>query len=47
MQPLGKDIGFLPGTMEEKMIPWLSPIQDNLKYLMANDKIMLEECSEN
>jgi len=43
VQPLGKDIGFLPGTMEEKMIPWLSPIQDNLKYLMANDKIMLEE----
>ena len=31
VQPLGKDIGFLPGTMEEKMLPWLMPIQDNLK----------------
>ena len=35
---MGKDIGYLPGTMEEKMTPWLAPIQDNLKYLMGNDK---------
>ena len=38
IQPLGKDIGHLPGTMEEKMTPWLAPIQDNLRYLMGNDK---------
>jgi PhoH-like ATPase len=38
IQPLGKDIGYLPGTLEEKMAPWLSPIQDNLRYLMGNDK---------
>ena len=38
IQPLGKDIGYLPGTLEEKMTPWLSPIQDNLRYLMGNDK---------
>ena len=38
IQPMGKDIGYLPGTMEEKMTPWLAPIQDNLKYLMGNDK---------
>jgi len=38
IQPLGKDIGYLPGTMEEKMTPWLAPIQDNLRHLMANDK---------
>ena len=25
IQPLGKDIGFLPGTLEEKMDPWLMP----------------------
>ena len=31
VEPVGKDIGFLPGTMEEKMMPWLAPIQDNLK----------------
>ena len=41
VQPLGKDIGFLPGTMEEKMLPWLMPIQDNLKFLMG-DKTNLE-----
>jgi PhoH-like ATPase len=38
VQPLGKDIGFLPGTLEEKMLPWLAPIQDNLEFLMGNDK---------
>ena len=36
VQPMGKDIGFLPGTMEEKMRPWLMPVQDNLEYLMAD-----------
>tara|TARA_R110000824_G_scaffold87097_3_gene214994 strand:- start:960 stop:2294 length:1335 start_codon:yes stop_codon:yes gene_type:complete len=41
VQPLGKDIGFLPGTMQEKMLPWLMPIQDNLKFLMG-DKTSLE-----
>lgn len=41
VQPLGKDIGFLPGTMEEKMLPWLMPIQDNLKFLMG-DRSSLE-----
>jgi len=38
VQPLGKDIGFLPGTMEEKMSPWLMPIQDNLQFLMGMTK---------
>ena len=42
VQPLGKDIGFLPGPMEEKMRPWLMPIQDNLQFLMGNDKLTLE-----
>jgi len=42
VQPLGKDIGFLPGTMEEKMSPWLMPIQDNLQFLMGNDKVTLD-----
>ncbi len=43
VQPLGRDIGFLPGTLEEKMLPWLTPIQDNLQFLLGNDKTMLEE----
>ena len=46
IQPMGKDIGFLPGTMEEKMAPWLAPIEDNLKYLMSNDKATLEMYSD-
>tara|TARA_R110000744_G_scaffold370575_3_gene481204 strand:+ start:329 stop:1660 length:1332 start_codon:yes stop_codon:yes gene_type:complete len=41
IQPMGKDLGYLPGSMEEKMSPWLSPIQDNLRALMGNDKTML------
>jgi len=42
VQPLGKDIGFLPGTMEDKMKPWLAPIQDNLKFLTGDDQTTLE-----
>ena len=41
VQPMGKDIGFLPGSMEEKMRTWLMPIQDNLQYLMGDDKVTL------
>ena len=33
---MGKDIGFLPGTMEEKMLPWLMPIHDNLEFILGN-----------
>lgn len=42
VQPLGKDIGFLPGSMEEKMLPWLTPIQDNLQFLLGGDKNALQ-----
>ena len=42
IQPMGRDIGFLPGTMEEKMTPWVAPIQDNLQFLMGNDKKTLQ-----
>tara|TARA_Y100000310_G_scaffold54101_2_gene49652 strand:- start:1025 stop:2335 length:1311 start_codon:yes stop_codon:yes gene_type:complete len=38
VQPLGKDIGYLPGTIEEKMRPWLMPIQDNIDFLMNGQK---------
>ena len=43
VQSVGKDIGFLPGTLEEKMLPWLKPIQDNLQFLLGNDKGMMED----
>ena len=31
---LGRDLGYLPGTVEEKMAPWIAPIKDNLKFLL-------------
>lgn len=33
--PMGKDIGFLPGDMEEKLKPWMQPIFDNVEYLFG------------
>jgi len=42
VEPVGKDIGFLPGTLEEKMMPWLAPIQDNLQFLFGNDKMTMD-----
>ncbi len=36
--PLGEDIGFLPGTEEEKMAPWMGALMDNLEVLTMGDK---------
>ena len=47
VQPVGKDIGFLPGTLEEKMSPWLMPIQDNLEFLLGDNKETIELLYEN
>jgi len=33
--PLGEDIGFLPGTEEEKMTPWMGALMDNLEVLAS------------
>ncbi len=33
--PLGKDIGFLPGDIEEKLNPWMQPIFDNVDFLFG------------
>ena len=41
VQPMGRDIGFLPGTLEEKMLPWIAPLRDNLEYLFG-DKMALD-----
>ncbi|HSD42191.1 MAG TPA: PhoH family protein [Burkholderiales bacterium] len=35
--PLGEDIGFLPGTEEEKMGPWMGALEDNLDVLNNTD----------
>jgi PhoH-like ATPase len=36
--PLGEDIGFLPGTEEEKMQPWMGALEDNLDVLNASEE---------
>lgn len=33
--PLGRDIGYLPGSVEEKLNPWMQPIFDNVEFLMG------------
>lgn len=35
--PVGEDIGFLPGTEEEKMTPWMGALMDNLEVLGGTD----------
>jgi len=32
--PLGKDLGYLPGGLEDKLNPWMQPIFDNIEFLM-------------
>ncbi|HUN76313.1 MAG TPA: PhoH family protein [Steroidobacteraceae bacterium] len=36
--PLGEDIGFLPGTEEEKMEPWMGALMDNLEVLTQSEE---------
>ncbi|MBA2492633.1 MAG: PhoH family protein [Gammaproteobacteria bacterium] len=36
--PLGEDIGFLPGTEEEKMTPWMGALMDNLEVLTRSEE---------
>ena len=33
--PLGKELGYLPGSLDEKLAPWMKPIIDNLDYLTS------------
>jgi PhoH-like ATPase len=35
VMPLGRDIGFLPGDVNEMLDPWMQPIYDNLEFLLA------------
>jgi len=41
--PMGRDIGFLPGSADEKIRPWLQPIYDNLEFLLGSKGIKAEE----
>lgn len=42
VQPMGRDIGFLPGTVEEKLAPWMAALNDSLELLFAKDIGMLD-----
>lgn len=34
--PMGRDIGYLPGDVEEKLNPWMQPVFDNIEYLLGS-----------
>lgn len=34
--PMGDDLGYLPGSKEEKLRPWMQPIYDNLEYILRS-----------
>lgn len=36
--PMGKDLGFLPGDISEKLGPWMQPIFDNIDFLFGNQR---------
>lgn len=38
VMPMGRDIGFLPGDVDEKLNPWMQPIFDNLEFLYSQGK---------
>jgi PhoH-like ATPase len=38
VQPMGKDLGFLPGDVNEKLAPWMQPIFDNLDFLFRQQR---------
>ncbi len=40
---MGQEIGFLPGTAEDKIRPWVQPIYDNLDFLFARKGVRAEE----
>ena len=41
VQPVGRDIGFLPGTADDKMTPWLAPIMDNFRVGLRDGNLSL------
>src|SRR5690606_9745946 len=34
VMPMGRDLGFLPGDVDEKLAPWMQPLYDNLEFLL-------------
>ena len=46
IQPVGRDLGYLPGSLEEKLMPWLAPIYDNFECLFGGDKKNIDMLKE-
>ncbi len=38
IQPMGRDLGFLPGDVNEKLAPWMQPIFDNMDFLFGQNR---------
>lgn len=45
--PLGRDVGYLPGSLEEKLNPWMQPIYDNLELLLGGTTNRTGRLSQN
>jgi PhoH-like ATPase len=44
--PFGKDIGYLPGSKEEKLSHWMQPLHDNMEFIMRSHKFSNYKTSE-
>ncbi len=44
--PLGKDIGFLPGSKDEKLVHWMQPIFDNLEFILDKGSHLQSESED-
>jgi len=45
IQPMGRDLGFLPGDVNEKLAPWMQPIFDNMDFLFGQHRSRSESSS--
>ena len=41
--PMGNDLGYLPGSKEDKLRPWMQPIYDNLEFIFSNHEDPVED----
>lgn len=39
IQPMGRDLGYLPGDVNEKLAPWMQPIFDNMDFLFNQNRV--------
>lgn len=45
--PLGRDLGYLPGTLEEKLYSWMLPIYDNIQFIVHSTKMDIHGAGTN